>query len=178
MTEQVQKPRFGGQFGTQALTVGPRLIEPPRFGRPAAPIGAAQATCYARQRQPTVWVALTPIGLSLVTDTVSLAKEMAGVPVRAVALSMLGHVHDAMRFVTSRSAAPIGAAGRPNRGGAYETGSDGAAGGPPGARRVPTGPRRARGDAVGSRMGPYINRAPIRDSRAIRRVTTCSELRW
>ena len=65
----------------------------------------------------------------------------------------------------------IGAAGRPNRGAAYETGSDGAAGGPPGARRVPTGPRRARGDAVGSRMGPYINRAPIRDSRAIRRAT-------
>ena len=68
------------------------------------------------------------------------------------------------------SAAPIGAAGRPNRGGAYETGSDGAAGGPPGARRVPTGPRRARGDAVGSRMGPYINRAPIRDSRATHRA--------
>ena len=49
-------------------------------------------------------------------------------------------------------------------------GSDGAAGGPPGARRVPTGPRRARGDAVGSRMGPDINRAPIRDSRATRRA--------
>ena len=49
-------------------------------------------------------------------------------------------------------------------------GSDGAAGGPPGARRVPTGPRRARGDAGGSRMGPYINRASIRDSRAIRRA--------
>ena len=49
-------------------------------------------------------------------------------------------------------------------------GSDGAAGGPPGARRVPTGPRRARGAAVGSRMGPYINRAPIRDSRATRRA--------
>ena len=49
-------------------------------------------------------------------------------------------------------------------------GSDGAAGGPPGACRVPTGPRRACGDAVGSRMGPYINCAPIRDSRAIRRA--------
>ena len=68
------------------------------------------------------------------------------------------------------SAAPIGAAGRPNRGGAYETGSDGAAGGPPGVRRVPTGPRTARGAAGRSRMGPYINRAPIRDSRAIRRA--------
>ena len=41
---------------------------------------------------------------------------------------------------------------------------------PPGVRWVPTGPRRARGDAVGSRMGPYINCAPIRDSRAIRRA--------
>ena len=40
------------------------------------------------------------------------------------------------------------------------------AGGPLG----PDGPRRARGDAVGSRMGPYINRAPIRDSRATRRA--------
>ena len=49
-------------------------------------------------------------------------------------------------------------------------GSDGAAGGPPGARRVPTGLGRARGNAVGSRMGPYINRAPIRDSRATRRA--------
>ena len=66
-------------------------------------------------------------------------------------------------FLQVASAAPIGAVGRPNRGGAYETGSDGAAGGPPGARRVPTGPRRARGAAGGSRMGPYINRAPIRD---------------
>ena len=47
-------------------------------------------------------------------------------------------------------------------------GSDGAAGGPPGARRVPTGPQRARGDAGRSCMGPYINRAPIRDSRGIR----------
>ena len=45
-------------------------------------------------------------------------------------------------------------------------GSDGAAGGPPGARQVPTGPWRARGDAGGSRMGPYINCAQIRDSRA------------
>ena len=41
---------------------------------------------------------------------------------------------------TIATAAPIGAAGRPNRGGSYETGSDGAAGGPPGARQVPTGP--------------------------------------
>ena len=49
-------------------------------------------------------------------------------------------------------------------------GSDSATGGPPGARRVPMGPRRARGDAGGSRMGPYINRAPIRDSRATRRA--------
>ena len=61
---------------------------------------------------------------------------------------------------------PIGAAGRPNRRGSYETGSDGAAGGPPGVRWVPRGPRRARGDAGGSRMSPYINRAPMRDSRA------------
>ena len=37
---------------------------------------------------------------------------------------------------------------------------------PPGVRRVPTGPRRARGDAVACPGGPYINRAPIRDSRA------------
>ena len=37
---------------------------------------------------------------------------------------------------------------------------------PPGARRVPTGPQTACGDAGGSRMGPYINRASIRDSRA------------
>ena len=51
-------------------------------------------------------------------------------------------------------------------------GSDGAAGGPPGVRRVPTGPQRARGDAGGSRMGPHINRAPMRDSRAIRRASS------
>ena len=43
---------------------------------------------------------------------------------------------------------------------------------PPGVRRVPTGPRRAHGGAGGSRMGPYINRAPIRDSRAIRRPSS------
>ena len=41
---------------------------------------------------------------------------------------------------------------------------------PPGVRRVPTGPRRARGVAGGSSMGPYMSRAPIRDSRAIRRA--------
>ena len=43
---------------------------------------------------------------------------------------------------------------------------------PPAVRqaRGPSGLPRARGDAVGSRMGPYINRAPIRDSRAIRRA--------
>ena len=32
------------------------------------------------------------------------------------------------------------------------------------------GPQMARGDAVGSRMSPYINRAPLRDSRATRRA--------
>ena len=47
-------------------------------------------------------------------------------------------------------------------GGPFEMGSDGAAGGP----SDPVGARRACGDAVGSRMGPYINRASIRDSRA------------
>ena len=39
--------------------------------------------------------------------------------------------------------------------------------GPVGSRRGPA--RRACGDAGGSRMGPDINRTPIRDSRAIRR---------
>ena len=39
-----------------------------------------------------------------------------------------------------------------------------------GVRWVPTGPRRARGDAVACPGGPYINCAPIRDSRAIRRA--------
>ncbi|MEC7901309.1 MAG: hypothetical protein VX385_05805, partial [Acidobacteriota bacterium] len=34
----------------------------------------------------------------------------------------------------------------------------------------PDGARRARGDAGGSRLGPYFNRAPIRDTRAIRRA--------
>ena len=42
---------------------------------------------------------------------------------------------------------------------------------PPAVRRGPNwaleGPC---GDAVGSRMGPYINRAPIRESRATRRA--------
>ena len=47
----------------------------------------------------------------------------------------------------------------------------------PGGRRGPTGPRRARGDAVACPGGPNINRAPIRDSRATCRMTTCSELR-
>ena len=41
-----------------------------------------------------------------------------------------------------------------------------------GVRWVPMGPQRARGDAVGSRMGPYINRAPIWDSREICRAKT------
>ena len=49
---------------------------------------------------------------------------------------------------------------------------------PPGGRRGPTGPRRAHGDAVEFPRGPNINRAPIRDSRATRRMTTCPELRW
>ena len=40
--------------------------------------------------------------------------------------------------------------------------------GPSPDRRVPMGPRRAHGDAVGSHMGPYINCAPIWDSRATR----------
>ena len=46
---------------------------------------------------------------------------------------------------------------------------------PPAVRRGPVGSRRgpedgARGDVVASRMGPYINRAPVRDSRAICRA--------
>ena len=49
-------------------------------------------------------------------------------------------------------------------------GSHSAAGGPPGVRRVPTGLQRARGDAVACPGGPYINCAPIRNSRAIRRA--------
>ena len=49
-------------------------------------------------------------------------------------------------------------------------GSDGAAGGPPGACRVPMGPQRVCGDAGGSRMGLYMSRAPIRDSRATHRA--------
>ena len=32
------------------------------------------------------------------------------------------------------------------------------------------GARKARGDAGGSRVGPHINRAPMRDSRAIPRA--------
>ena len=44
MTEQIPKTRFGGQFRTQALTVGPRLIGASPVWQPAAPIGAAEAT--------------------------------------------------------------------------------------------------------------------------------------
>ena len=47
----------------------------------------------------------------------------------------------------------------------YETGSDGAAGRPPGPRRVPTRPLVACGAAVWALEGPYLSRAPIRDSR-------------
>ena len=49
--------------------------------------------------------------------------------------------------------------------------------GPPGGRRGPKGTRRARGDAVACPGGPNINRAPIRDSQATCRMTTCPELR-
>ena len=49
---------------------------------------------------------------------------------------------------------------------------------PAGGRRGPTGPRRTRGDAVACPGAPNINRAPIRDSRATRRMTTSPELRW
>ena len=44
---------------------------------------------------------------------------------------------------------------------------------PPAVRRGPVGSRWAPGacgDAGRSRMGPYMSRAPIRDSRAIRRA--------
>ena len=41
---------------------------------------------------------------------------------------------------------------------------------PPGVPGPPGVHRRAHGATVGSRMGPYINRAPIRDSRATRRA--------
>ena len=68
--------------------------------------------------------------------------------------------------------------GPPKPGAAYENQPDGAAGGPPGGRVGPMKPRRARGDAVACPGGPNINRAPIRDTRATRRMTTCSELRW
>ena len=54
----------------------------------------------------------------------------------------------------------------------YETGSDGAPSRPPGPRRVPTGPQRARGATVGALGGPYLSRAPIRDSRVIRQTLT------
>ena len=59
--------------------------------------------------------------------------------------------------------------GPPKPSGSYQTGFDSAAGGPPGGLQVPTRPRRAHGDAVVSRMCPYVNDALIRDSRAIRR---------
>ena len=68
--------------------------------------------------------------------------------------------------------------GPPKPGAAYENQPDGAAGGPPGGRRGPTRPRRAHGDAVECPGGLNINRAPIRDSRATRRMTTSPELRW
>ena len=68
--------------------------------------------------------------------------------------------------------------GPPKPGAAYENQQDGAAGGPPGGRRGPMGPRSAHGDAVACPGGPNINCATIRDSRATRRMTTCSELRW
>ena len=63
-----------------------------------------------------------------------------------------------------------GVGGRPNWAGAYQMGSDGAAGGPTGAPWVPTGPRRAHVAAVACPGVPYINRAPMRDSRATRRA--------
>ena len=49
-------------------------------------------------------------------------------------------------------------------------GSDCAPAGPPGVRWVPTGPWTARGDAMACPGGAYINRASIRDSRAICRA--------
>ena len=67
--------------------------------------------------------------------------------------------------------------GPPKPGAAHENQADGAAGGPPGGCRGPMGPRRARGDAVACPWGPNINCAPIRESRATCRMTTCSELR-
>ena len=67
--------------------------------------------------------------------------------------------------------------GPPKPGAAGENQADGAAGGPPGARRGSTRPRRARGEAVECPKGPSINCAPIRDSRATRRMTTSPELR-
>ena len=51
-------------------------------------------------------------------------------------------------------------------------GSAGAPGQPPGPRRVPTGLPAARGAAVGALGGPYLSRAPIRDSRVIRQALT------
>ena len=64
---------------------------------------------------------------------------------------------------TIASAAPIGAAGRPIKPGRLLLN---------GVRRCRWGSygSRVRGDAVGTRMGPYINCGPIRDNRAIRRA--------
>ena len=45
-------------------------------------------------------------------------------------------------------------------------------------RRSAGGPSEPDGVAAACPGGPNINRAPIRDSRATRRMTTCSELRW
>ncbi len=50
----------------------------------------------------------------------------------------------------------------------YETGSTGAALGPPGGRRVLAGRPPARGDAKGSCRGLYVNRTPIPVSQVIR----------
>ena len=89
-------------------------------------------------------------------------------------LGLTCFVFRALEQITIALAAPIGAAGRPNRGPPMKISRTV----PPAGRRVPTGLRRARGDAMACPGGPNINCAPIRDSRATRRVTTCSELRW
>ena len=104
--------------------------------------------------------------------------DQCGVPIRLNTLRLLdlwvcvfGNCEIIAPACADRSCGP------PKPGAAYENQPDGAAGGPPSGRRGPTGPRRARGDAVACPGGPNINRAPIRDSRATRRMTTCSELR-